>query len=182
MKKWKRMKKRFLLYVPLLALVWCCSPEALDPVLPEQEITDPSGDDEEGQDPSGNNGQGEGGEGQIPSPSVTRYTDSNGDVAYIPANFSVSGKQGERVIRSGLVVIGPDGSEYVWVPTKATPLKMRDFGSYFSGSGSLSGYSDETSLASYQAMAQSVATYGGFYIGRYEASFCERTAHSHQSQ
>jgi hypothetical protein len=68
-------------------------------------------------------------------------------------------------------VIGPDGSEYVWVSTKDTPLKMRDFGSYYSGGSSLSGYGDETKLPAYQAMVQSVAAHGGFYIGRYEASY-----------
>ena len=101
---------------------------------------------------------------------MTRYTDSNGDVAYIPAQFSVSDKDDEQTVRTGLVVIAADGSEYVWVSTVDTPLKMRDFGSYFSG-GSLSNYYDETSLPAYQSMAKSVETYGGFYVGRYEASY-----------
>ena len=105
------------------------------------------------------------------STSMTKYTDDYGDVAYIPAQFSVSDKIGEKTVHTGLVVIAPDGSEYVWVSTKDTPLQMRNFGSYLSGSGSLSGYSDETSLPAYQSMAQSVATYGGFYVGRYEASY-----------
>ena len=104
------------------------------------------------------------------SAEVTKYTDGNGDVAYIPAQFQVSVKADEQTIRTGLVVIGPDGSEFVWVSTRNTPLKMRDFGSYFSG-GSLNGYSDDTRLPAYQSMEQSVAYYGGFYMGRYEASY-----------
>ena len=101
---------------------------------------------------------------------ISIYTDKNGDTAYIPDRFSVSEKEDEQTIKSGLVVIGPDGSEFVWVPTTVTPLSVREFGSYFSG-GSISDYRDETELESYKDMTASVEKYGGFYIGRYEASF-----------
>ena len=69
---------------------------------------------------------------------ILEYIDPNGDRAYIPAEFAVSEKPDEQTVATGLVVIGPDGSEYVWVPTTGTPLAVRDFGSYFSGGGSLS--------------------------------------------
>ena len=98
------------------------------------------------------------------------YADANGDVAYIPQGFTVSEKEGERTISTGLVVVGPDGSEYVWVPATQTALAARDFGSYFSGGDDFSRYCDDTSLEAYLAMAASVEKYGGFYIGRYEAS------------
>ena len=97
------------------------------------------------------------------------YTDANGDTAFIPAEFMVSAKEDEQTINTGLVVIGPDESEFVWVPTAVTSLEVREFGSYFSG-GSISDYHDETELESYQEMVTSVEKYGGFYIGRYEAS------------
>ena len=100
---------------------------------------------------------------------VSRYTDANGDAAFIPAQFKVSEKEDEQTICSGLVVIGPDGSEFVWIPTTVTPLAVRDFGRYFSG-GDISGYYDETELADYQEMISSTNRYGGFYLGRYEAS------------
>ena len=48
---------------------------------------------------------------------VEIYTDDNGDTAPIPDEFTVSEEDGERTISKGLVVIGPDKSEYVWVPT-----------------------------------------------------------------
>lgn len=83
----------------------------------------------------------------------------------------MSEKTDEQVIRTGLVVIGPDGSEFVWIPATQTPLAQRDFGSYFSGGDTISGYRDETELESYKAMSDSVEQYGGFYMGRYEASF-----------
>ena len=98
------------------------------------------------------------------------YTDANGDVAYVPEGFAVSEREGEQTISTGLVVMGPDDSEYVWVPTAQTALAARDFGSYYSGGDSFSRYYDDASLETYQAMVASVEKYGGFYIGRYEAS------------
>ncbi len=103
------------------------------------------------------------------SDQIETYTDPNGDIAFIPAQFRVSAKPDEQVIRTGLVVIGPDDSEYVWVPTTQTQLSVREFNSYFY-SGRISDYEDETSLPSYKAMADCVQHFGGFYIGRYEAS------------
>ena len=98
------------------------------------------------------------------------YTDVNGDKAYIPAQFMVSFREGEQTINTGLVVIGPDESEYVWIPTDVTKLSARDFGRYFNGGTSLSGYFDDSSLADYNEMVSSVERFGGFYMGRYEAS------------
>lgn len=100
----------------------------------------------------------------------SKYVDRNNEIAVIPASFTISVKPAEQTISQGLVVIGPDGSEFVWIPTSVTPLAVRDFGSYFSGGGSLSGYSDEKTLNTYRDMVNSVEKYGGFYMGRYEAS------------
>ena len=99
-----------------------------------------------------------------------QYVDENGDIAYLPEGFVVSNKEGEKTIKRGLVVIGPDQNEFVWVPTKETKFRTRDFGSYFSSGDSFGGYYDETDLASYQQMLKSIETYQGFYLGRYEAS------------
>jgi len=98
-----------------------------------------------------------------------KYTDGNNDIAYIPKDFTVSDKKDEQTIDTGLVVIGPDGSEFVWVPTTETELAVRDYGCYFFGD-TISDYYDETDLPEYQNMVASTETYGGFYIGRYEAS------------
>ena len=109
------------------------------------------------------------------------YTDASGDTAYIPAQFMVSANEDEQDINTGLVVIGPDGSEFVWIPTTVTKLAVRDFGSYFGGASfmgtvisgggdSLEGYYDETDLDIYQEMVASTEKYGGFYMGRFEAS------------
>ena len=102
---------------------------------------------------------------------ICLYTDGNGDHAVIPSGFTVSGKEDEKTVRTGLVIIGPDRSEFVWIPTYVTPLLSRDFGCYMYGENSLRGYYDETELELYQQMEASAEKYGGFYMGRYEASY-----------
>ena len=89
------------------------------------------------------------------------YVDPDGFSVMIPAQFSVSAREGEQNVSSGLVVIAPDGSEYVWV--QVTPATLND--DMFASSG----FYDEQDEA-YQAMISSVERYGGFYMGRYEAS------------
>ena len=109
---------------------------------------------------------------------ITKYEDKNKDIAYIPADFKVSSKEDEQTINTGLVVIGPDGSEFVWVPTTTTKLQRVNFApsgiwnsSYeLSDSKSNYAYYDETDSIEYINMKNSVEKYGGFYIGRYEAS------------
>lgn len=46
------------------------------------------------------------------------YKDKNGDTAIIPEGFKVSRNPGEDTIQNGLVVRGPDESEFVWVPVE----------------------------------------------------------------
>ena len=99
------------------------------------------------------------------------YTDKNGEIAVIPNQFRASEKEDEQTVSIGLVVIGPDGSEFVWIPTTQTPLEVRDFGSYVSRGSSFNDYYDETEFERYQEMVTSTQKYGGFYMGRYEASF-----------
>ena len=59
------------------------------------------------------------------------YKDKNGNIATIPEGFQVSRKSSEDTISEGLVVLAPDGSEFVWVPvdnitTMATKLEGKD--------------------------------------------------------
>lgn len=99
------------------------------------------------------------------------YIDANGDMVIVPKDFCVSTKADEQTVTTGVVVIGPDGSEFVWVPTTSTGLAVRDFGSYVSWGSDPDDYWDETELPLYQDMVASVEAYGGFYMGRYEASY-----------
>ena len=109
---------------------------------------------------------------------IEKYEDRNGDIAYIPANFKVSSKSDEQTISAGLVVIGPDGSEFVWVPTTTTKFARVNFApsgiwnsSYeLSETKSNYAYYDEVDSIEYINMKNSVEKYGGFYIGRYETS------------
>ena len=109
---------------------------------------------------------------------IEKYEDQNGDTAYIPKDFQVSAKPDEQTINTGLVVIGPDGSEFVWIPTTTTRLMHRNFApsgiwnsSYaLSDTPSSNAYYDETDSVEYINMKNSVEKYGGFYIGRYETS------------
>ena len=64
----------------------------------------------------------------IPVKKDTPYTtiNSNGgkDTATIPKGFEVSEDPDEQTIETGLVVIAPDGSEFVWVPVPENELNL----------------------------------------------------------
>jgi len=57
-----------------------------------------------------------------PAGVLSKYIDNNGDVAVIPAEFTVSETKDEQAINTGLVVTGLDGSEFVWIPATDTEL------------------------------------------------------------
>jgi len=167
------------------------------------------------------------------------YTDTNNDKATIPEEFTVSST--DNTIETGLVVLGPDGSEFVWVPVAdindmaqcstaggtchleldadkhlkcATHNSTEIVGKLYATStgesfgtvnnsynansglrepaivtGNSSGtgtdldghyYSASDMLErlknEYKLMAESVAKYGGFYVGRYETSLSTATS------
>ena len=56
------------------------------------------------------------------------YTSKNSegkvDIATIPQGFKVSEKEEEQTIETGLVVIAPDESEFVWVPVPESELNL----------------------------------------------------------
>ena len=56
------------------------------------------------------------------------YTSKNSegkvDIATIPQGFKVSEKEEEQTIETGLVVIAPDESEFVWVPVPENELNL----------------------------------------------------------
>ena len=64
----------------------------------------------------------------VPVDKNTPYTttNSNGgeDTAIIPEGFKVSEIKNEQTIETGLVVIAPDGSEFVWVPVPENELNL----------------------------------------------------------
>lgn len=121
-----------------------------------------------------------------------RYREPNGietEKKIIPEGFVVSNIPGEMTISEGLVVIAPDGSEFVWVPVPDYEHKFKRTNDYYAWNmrklanqgeagdeGKDKGNWDnpqrpETEQTKDEArkMYTSVYNNGGFYIARYEA-------------
>ncbi len=110
------------------------------------------------------------------------YTDESGKKATIPEGFTVS--EDDNTIDDGLVVTGPDGSEFVWVPVTNYEKFKRTAG-YSNGvldtetfdecgEAGKDGKNEKieesgTTKDEAKAMYASVEQNGGFYIARYEA-------------
>ena len=86
----------------------------------------------------------------------------------------------EDEVSKGIVIQDENGNEFVWVPVvEGTFTRTMWKDNQPDSSISLGDYTEDTTTAEYQAMAASVATNGGFYIGRYEAgSTTDRTSES----
>ena len=61
---------------------------------------------------------------EVGKDTIFKDPNSNDKEAYIPKGFKVSGVADEQKIDTGLVVISPDGSEFVWVPVNNTTLEV----------------------------------------------------------
>ena len=131
-----------------------------------------------------------------------KYTDKNGDVAYIPKGYRVSLAEGTNEIRNGLVITSSidettsesNGNEFVWVPVNYFyDFKREDFGEtinpftttdeeateekYYEPSGNGNDVdSTDDDIKEAQNLYKSVKTYKGFYIGRYETGISVDTA------
>lgn len=124
-----------------------------------------------------------------------KYTDKNGDIAYVPSGFRVSLAEGTNEIRSGLVITDSineegysTGNEFVWIPVEDFyEFVRRDFGEnqlteeYFTsealadelyyepiGDGKTIDEKAKENIQEIQKVYASVKKYRGFYIGRYE--------------
>lgn len=120
------------------------------------------------------------------------YEDINGDIAYIPQGFRVSQTPGMNVIQDGLVIEDAtgdsttNGSQFVWVPVEEPSLFVRSDWYNWSGvttenpSSSSSSYKENETTYEYTQMKNSVTTYGGFYVARYEAGITDTSNQSTQ--
>ena len=61
---------------------------------------------------------------EVGKDTIFKDPNSSDKEAYIPKGFKVSGVADEQKIDTGLVVIAPDGSEFVWVPVNKTTLEV----------------------------------------------------------
>ena len=101
------------------------------------------------------------------------YMDKNTEVTYpggnvwIPEGFKIADDSAEN-IQGGVVIEDKDGNQFVWVPVDTIADYKR---TWYTGFGSFSSYSE--TLADDEK--NSVTTYKGFYIGRYEAGDKEST-------
>lgn len=59
---------------------------------------------------------------ELENTSYNNYIDSNGKTATIPKGFTVD--LSENIIDNGLVIQGPDKSEFVWIPTTINELSQ----------------------------------------------------------
>ena len=120
------------------------------------------------------------------------YTDSEGATAKIPAGFAVSNVEGENLVSKGLVIIGENGNEYVWIPCTKDTYKREETDWLTEDDYETKAIKDELTLTEVEPSKvesdngitktvlneiveqvkgeiASVNTNGGYYIGRYEA-------------
>ena len=119
------------------------------------------------------------------------YTDVEGNIARIPAGFAVSNVEGENLVSKGLVIIGSNGNEYVWIPCTEENYKREETAWYIEDDNNTKALNDELTIKGLTPSTEdisngittevlneifeqvkceinSVKTNGGYYIGRYE--------------
>ncbi|MBD9159013.1 MAG: hypothetical protein EGQ16_05515 [Clostridiales bacterium] len=119
------------------------------------------------------------------------YTDAEGKTAKIPARFAVSNVEGENLVKNGLVIIGENGNEYVWIPCTKDTYKREETAWEIEEDNETRAIKDELTLTNATPSKEesdvgvtvavlneiveqvnkeiaSVKANGGYYIGRYE--------------
>ena len=119
------------------------------------------------------------------------YTDTEGNTAKIPAGFAVSNVEDENLVSKGLVIIGSNGNEYVWVPCTEDTYKREETAWWVENDNGTRAIKDELTLTEVTPSDEekqngittdvlneivtqvkneinSVKNNGGYYIGRYE--------------
>ena len=119
------------------------------------------------------------------------YTDAEGNTAKIPSGFAVSNVEGENLVSKGLVIIGSNGNEYVWIPCTKDTYKREENAWGIDNDYNTKAIKDELTLTGVTPSTEefnngittdvlneivsqvkneinSVKNNGGYYIGRYE--------------
>ncbi len=119
------------------------------------------------------------------------YTDLEGNTAKIPAGFTVSNVKNENLVSKGLVIIGKNGNEYVWIPCTEDTYKRETLEWEIEDDNGTKAIKDELTLTGIvpskeesdngitteilneiveqvKNEIESVKNNGGYYIGRYE--------------
>ncbi len=117
----------------------------------------------------------------VPTPiNGSVFKDSNGDDAPIPAGFTVSSNEDERIVKNGLVIKDNYGNEFVWIPTYygivASDYEYKWHENKYVGY--INQYTNGYVNPSYSTVSLPIGSeydqinkYHGFYIARYESSF-----------
>lgn len=116
---------------------------------------------------------------------TAKYTDKNGEQAYVPKGFYVSLAEGTNEIKNGLVITdGVDekgnstGNEFVWIPVQEEQyVRNTEYERTYISEKAYTdiGYlpttitpSEENSTNNEAKEKEQIEKYGGFYLGRYE--------------
>ncbi len=118
---------------------------------------------------------------------VTPVTTKDGALVPVPKGFVGSGVDGENTIKDGFVIYEGENpvtnenleqakttrNQFVWVPADGVSLEYKqDKETFKVGSWMYDGF-DWSEDEDINVRKDSVATYGGFYVGRYEAGIEE---------
>ena len=129
--------------------------------------------------------------GEIATGGSKKYIDSEGNTAKIPEGFAVSTVDGEDLVSKGLVIIGSNGNEYVWIPCTKDSYKREETAWGVENDNSTKAIKDELTLTGVTPSTEesnngittavlneiveqvniekeSIKNNGGYYIGRYE--------------
>ena len=119
------------------------------------------------------------------------YTDKEGNTVKIPSGFAVSNIEGENLVSKGLVIIGENGNEYVWIPCTEGTYKRETENWKVKENNGIRAIKDELTLTGITPTKEeidngiteailneivqqvkneikSIKNNGGYYIGRYE--------------
>ena len=115
---------------------------------------------------------------------VTAVTSADGEIVPVPKGFVGSGVAGENTVSGGFVIYeGTDAvtdanvakareerNQFVWVPVDGESLQdAQDKTSWSDKTYEYTTYNDWWDEEEIDSRKESVAKYGGFYVGRYEA-------------
>ena len=129
--------------------------------------------------------------GEIATGGSKKYIDLEGNTAKIPEGFAVSTVDGEDLVSKGLVIIGSNGNEYVWIPCTKDSYKREETAWGVEEDHGTKAIRDEITLPEVtpsdeeiyngitssvlneifeqvKSEINSVKNNGGYYIGRYE--------------
>lgn len=117
--------------------------------------------------------------GKTANKKVIKIQDANGEVFYLPKGFKISDNISEQTVKEGLVIIDDTGdkettgSEFVWIPVDINNdifnIKELDYRTL-----DYTMLNENNSTEEYKDIQESIATYEGFYISKYEAGISEK--------